>query len=566
MAFFKTTIFAPLIKSTIKIGRAPDNDIVLTDQYVSGRHAEITHAGINQYILIEEKNVTNNLKVNGKKLRDLDCPYSLEDGDEIQIGNSELIFHIPKMQGETARKGTTLFVSSDPQLDNLKKNKENILLRKFIEIMLQMFVTKLKMRGGEICIFKNGKHKLCYSYPTDDIKVDKHNIKKIRNGEDIAQRQNELYVTLGSKHSASGPIGYIYLVKNKKSSKSTISNDNFVELYDLLETTIGQTQENQSLKNENRLLKQAMNKSMQIIGESDQIKRIRSEINKVAKMDATVLITGESGTGKELAARAIHAKSKRSNKPFTPINCAAIPAELLETELFGSEPGAYTGVTKLKIGKFEAANGGTIFLDEIADLRYEHQAKLLRVLQEREFTRVGGNKCINVDILLVCATNKNLVKEVQEGRFREDLYYRIDVFSIEIPPIRERIEDIPILFEYFMESLKGYSKEIASEAIDYLKNYHWPGNIRELRNVTERCLLECSNKSIIELKDIEHVLRGKNLEITSETLNLKKAVEILEKKLIPKALKLTNNNKSQAAKILNIDRETLGRKMEQYGL
>ena len=244
---------------------------------------------------------------------------------------------------------------------------------------------------------------------------------------------------------------------------------------------------------ENKMLKKKIGKSVEMIGESKAIKQIKAIIDKVAPTEARVLITGPNGTGKELVAHAIHQNSQRANGSMVEVNCAAIPSELIESELFGHMKGSFTGANKDKAGKFEAANGGTIFLDEVGDMSLSAQAKVLRVLQENKITRVGGEKDIQVDVRVIAATNKDLMKEIEKGRFREDLYHRLAVILIRVPSLEQRTEDIPLLVDYFMHKITDEQgilpKKFSDEALEELKNYKWTGNIRELRNVVERLLI-----------------------------------------------------------------------------
>ena len=244
---------------------------------------------------------------------------------------------------------------------------------------------------------------------------------------------------------------------------------------------------------ENKMLKKKIGKSVEMIGESKAIKQIKAIIDKVAPTEARVLITGPNGTGKELVAHAIHQNSQRANGPMVEVNCAAIPSELIESELFGHMKGSFTGANKDKAGKFEAANGGTIFLDEVGDMSLSAQAKVLRVLQENKITRVGGEKDIQVDVRVIAATNKDLMKEIEKGRFREDLYHRLAVILIRVPSLEQRTDDIPLLVDYFMHKITDEQgilpKKFSDEALEELKNYKWTGNIRELRNVVERLLI-----------------------------------------------------------------------------
>lgn len=322
------------------------------------------------------------------------------------------------------------------------------------------------------------------------------------------------------------------------------------------------------------------NNLLQIIGTSNAIKRIYELIEKLSNSDSTVLILGESGTGKELVAKNIHFKSARADKPFIPVNCGAIPTELLESELFGHEKGAFTGAVAARIGRFELADGGTVFLDEIGEMHPILQVKLLRVLQERSFERIGGTKTVNVDVRIIAATNQNLEEAVVAGRFREDLFYRLNVIPLNIPPLRERIEDIPLLCDYFIEK---HSKRMGrnpirmtDEVLKIFLNYHWPGNVRELENTIER-LLVLKDDDIVKPYDLPEKMTGRKIpnlpDVEDDDINpfvggidLNAALEEYEKRLILHALELQNGVKSQAAKYLNINRTTLIEKMKRLGL
>ncbi len=336
------------------------------------------------------------------------------------------------------------------------------------------------------------------------------------------------------------------------------------------------------LKRENKSLREELQNRYsydRIVGQSESIKKVFKLVDKVAHTDSTVLITGESGTGKELIAHAIHYASGRKTKPFVPINCAAIPEELLESELFGHEKGAFTHAIRTRIGRFELANKGTIFLDEIGEMSPSLQVKLLRVLQERCFERVGGVKTINVDIRVVAATNIDLEEAVNKGTFREDLYYRLNVIPIHLPPLRERKGDIPLLVNHFLKKFsKGTDvKSIDENALMMLEAYDWPGNVRELENIVERLVI-LANGPTITIADIPetilrksgHVPIPKSSEppaiLPEEGLSLSEAVEQFEKTLILQALERTNGVKNRAAKLLKMNRTTLIEKMKKMKL
>lgn len=307
-----------------------------------------------------------------------------------------------------------------------------------------------------------------------------------------------------------------------------------------------------------------------IIGRNKEIKQIISVLESVSQTDTTVLITGESGTGKELVARAIHLNSSRKSGPFIAVNCSAFVESLIESELFGHEKGAFTGAIKTKIGKFELAQGGTLFLDEIGDLTTTVQTKLLRVLETHEFERVGGNKSIKMDARIITATNKNLLDEINAGRFRGDLFYRINVINIHLPPLRERMDDFPLIVNHFIELFnKKFSKNIkqfSSEAFDILLEYNWPGNIRELENVIEHCFVIC-NGDVIQVECLPKRLRELKLKTSVELhSNSKKGFKDAERELILSVLEKNNYNRTKAAKELNINPSTLWRKMKKLGI
>ena len=320
------------------------------------------------------------------------------------------------------------------------------------------------------------------------------------------------------------------------------------------------------LREENDFLKAEVEGEKTLIGASKSIQHIEQTIRTIAKEKVTVLIYGETGAGKEVVAKAIHENSNRKNHLFVAINCAAIPADILESELFGHEKGAFTGALKERIGKFELANEGTLFLDEITEMPMPLQAKLLRALQENTIEKVGSNKPIQLDIRVIAATNRDPLLAVKSGLLREDLYYRLNVFNITVPPLRERIEDIPILAKYFLQK-RGC--EITQDAIKMLQSYPWPGNVRELENVLERASIVCDQKKIA-LKDLPYDIQASNPSDRHANfqgnLSIPTAVEQLEKQMIIQALETTSGNKSKAAKLLEISERSLWNKLSQYEL
>jgi two-component system nitrogen regulation response regulator NtrX len=327
------------------------------------------------------------------------------------------------------------------------------------------------------------------------------------------------------------------------------------------------------LEEENRYLRKKMIEKNSISGNSPPIQLLKKQVAVAAPTDTWILIKGENGTGKELMARTIHQLSRRVDQPMITVNCAAIPEELIESELFGHEKGAFPGATVKKRGKFELANGGTIFLDEIGDMSLKTQSKMLRVLEEQKFNRLGGNRTITVDVRVIAATNKELEKEIEEGTFREDLFYRLNVVPIEVPALRSRIEDIPLLVDIFFEEIAKQTqkekKKMTPGALDLLRYYAWPGNVRELKNLVERLAIMVG-KEIIEVGDLpEPYNPAAGLEAVlgeSELLaidNLKEAKKVFEREYIQKKLEENKNNITRTAEILGVGRSYLHKKIKE---
>jgi len=324
-------------------------------------------------------------------------------------------------------------------------------------------------------------------------------------------------------------------------------------------------QAHERLKLENRGLRAGLDGGFNIIGQSAALRQVLELCARVAGSNATVLILGETGTGKEMLSRHIHANSQRRDKPFIAINCAALPETLLESELFGHEKGSFTGAIAQKTGRFELANGGTLFLDEIGDISHSTQMRLLRVLQEREFIRVGGTKTISCDVRVIAATNRDLTKAIQDGHFREDLYYRLNVFPIQNPPLRERREDIPLLVDHFVKAaakqLNVDSPTVSNDALALLTSYRWPGNIRELQNITERAVLLCDGPTILPTH-LPREIVGEEPELVRDKGD--SSLWGYEKALIQRALKESGWNQTKAAKALGISRDNLRYRVKKY--
>ncbi|HEX5217861.1 MAG TPA: sigma-54 dependent transcriptional regulator [Vicinamibacterales bacterium] len=335
-----------------------------------------------------------------------------------------------------------------------------------------------------------------------------------------------------------------------------------------------------SLKRENRTLRSTLETRHQMVGESGALKGIADQVRRAAPSNATVLILGESGVGKELVARSIHRSSLRARERFVQVNCAAIPEELIESELFGHERGAFTGATEKQIGKFEMADKGTIFLDEVGDMSAKTQAKVLRVLQEGEVERLGSSRTVKVDVRVIAATNKDLEEEIAEGRFREDLYFRLSVIPISVPPLRARLDDIPALVQHFVSQFSRDSNRrlarFAPAALEALKGARWRGNIRELKNVVERLLI-MTDRDVIEAEDVKSVVRGDGRTGSTDggslpagagdrPNTLREFKEWSEKAFLLEKLRETGWNISRTAEVIDTPRSNLYKKLEQYGI
>ncbi len=336
-------------------------------------------------------------------------------------------------------------------------------------------------------------------------------------------------------------------------------------------TAVNNALEQLRLKRENiRLLRDAAQDD-EMIGDSGPIQEVRNIIDRAAATTARVFITGDNGTGKELVAKAIHRKSLRVDKAFIKVNCAAIPDELIESELFGHEKGSFTGAVNRRLGKFEVANKGTLFLDEVCDMSANAQAKVLRVLQEQQFERVGGNETITVDVRVISATNIDVKKAIEEGKFREDLYYRLNVIPVHVPSLTERRDDIPLLAEYFLEKFSKEhglgTKEISKEGMEALMIYPWPGNVREIKNIIERLSIMVQKDTIGPEDIAEHLGSDDNGAMPARDISsFKRAREHFERDYIIAALKKNGRNISQTAQDMGIERTNLHRKIKQYNI
>jgi two-component system nitrogen regulation response regulator NtrX len=327
-----------------------------------------------------------------------------------------------------------------------------------------------------------------------------------------------------------------------------------------------------SLRKENQELRSRLTEEDQLIGQSRAINEVRNIIRQAAGSDARIMITGENGTGKELVAREIHRKSERSEKPFVEVNCAAIPDNLIESELFGHEKGSFTGAVQQRRGKFELADGGSLFLDEVADMSLSAQAKVLRVIQEMTFQRIGGENTIEVDVRIIVATNKDIQEEVRHGRFREDLFFRLNVIPVTVPPLRERPEDVPLLLTHFLKEFsgEGTARRFSEEALEYLQLHNWPGNVRELKNFVERISIMSSAEEISSEEVKEYLDEGpKGGEDPLESyleMGLTEARDAFERDYLVQKLRENGNNISRTAQQLGIYPSNLHAKIKKFGI
>jgi transcriptional regulator with GAF, ATPase, and Fis domain len=606
------------------LGRANTNRIVLKDELSSREHAEVFFAE-ERWRLRDLKSL-NGTRVNGEAIDE----WELVSGDEFQVGRSRFVYvnqidelpNIP-LGGPTdtvsikKRLSQSRFATphpGEPPADDVpSKGPHRSISRDLLQLYrigLEMgattsydelagvvldgllsavhaevgaFITVKEAREMEVTAVRPIEAtRRTYSPVSEFVTNEVMSSKEAVLAEDVARNrylsQRDSITSLGATSLICAPVVHngkvlalihLYCIDPLRS----LSNDDLeftVAVAAHVGIVLTQVRRKDSLSAQNRELRQQLHVESDLIGDSQAIRNIHEQVSRVAPTHATVLVRGESGTGKELVARAIHFTSPRREGPFVCLNCAAITETLLESELFGHERGAFTGATEKKFGKFEAAHHGTIFLDEIGEMAHGTQAKLLRVLEGHPFERVGGSTPIRVDVRVVAATNQPLEKAMQEGRFRRDLFYRLQVIEIRIPPLRDRRDDVPLLADHF---LRRFVKETARKirdftpaAIDKMTQYHWPGNVRELRNVIERAVA-LAKGPVLDAADIWL----SSLEISGPAPLVSENFEPLpldevEKRHILKTLDHTEWNKSQAASILKIERSTLDRKIKAYDL
>ncbi|MBL7082536.1 MAG: sigma 54-interacting transcriptional regulator [Candidatus Aminicenantes bacterium] len=604
-----------LNKPVITIGRRPTNDMILADPFVSRDHAEVVALKDGGYE-INDIGAKYPIKVNGKIV----SRQRLMEGDRIKIGDSILVFKsediLPAVHVEFVApedmlqeaveiasldsKETLPFPSDDFDADDIKSLQKDhqrlMLLYEFSkavnshlddsfqlleEVMSAAFRTLDAERGFVALVDENTKELTCEHTRdnTGDKEQEKLEVsrtivhKVLRDGVSILTRnalkdqqfeEAESVKEYSIRSAMCVPLlfqedvlGVLYM--DNRASAGIFSQDDLVFLTAMCRQAgiaLGNACLHREVVQENIRLEYELRPKFQILGESEQMKKVYKTIKKVAPSDITILIQGETGTGKELVAKAIHTQSSHSDQPFVAVNCAAIPRELIESELFGHEKGAFTGAISTREGKFQMAHGGTIFLDEVGDMSLETQAKVLRVLEEEELQRVGGTETIKVDARVIAATNQDLGKAVEEGKFREDLYYRLNVVSLILPTLQERKEDIIPLAEYF---IAGRVKKVSPRVNELLLSYSWPGNVRELKNCIDRAVV-LGDGELIQPEDLPHNIRkgGKVIPAPLESL------EHMEEDHVIRALRQTGWNKSEAVKILGITRQTLDNKINKY--
>ncbi len=605
-----------LDKPTTTIGRRPANDIILEDPSVSRTHAEVARQEDGSFEVCDVGGKWP-VRVNER----LASRHRLQDGDRIQIGIATLVFRAqpprptPRVEFPApglveepfevlaldARK-TLLPAPEQPEsadLTQLRKDRQRLMLlygfgreihshledtAGVLEEIMNMAMETLDAERGFIALLNESTGELecevardqSAGRDADSLQVSRTIVHKvIREGASVLTENALQAGQFGDAKSVQEfeirsavcvplmfrdkTLGVIYL--DNRTSVGSFGQDDLVfltALGQLAGIALGNAALHRQVVQENRRLGEALKPRFHLLGTSASMEKVYTTIKKAAPSLVTVLLMGETGTGKELAAKAIHDLSPRRDEPFIAVNCAAIPKELIESELFGYEKGAFTGATSASDGKFRAADGGTIFLDEVADMSLDTQAKVLRVLEQREFQRIGGTQTFSVNVRVIAATNKNLQRAVEDGRFREDLYYRLNVVPIELPPLRERRDDILPLAGHF---IADRARKISPKAAALLQSYGWPGNIRELRNCIDRAVV-LGDGELIQPEDLPPNIRSQRGQIPAPAESLEHA----EREFIRRTLKRTKWQKSEAARLLGISRQTLDNKIKRYKL
>jgi two-component system response regulator HydG len=623
-------------------GRTDECDVMISDPNVSRRHAQAVF--LNGLVAMVDLNSSNGTLVNGLpisriflmdgdevQLGSTTLVYSDErEGRDITAPGTRREYirpdapDVPLQGGQPAASHelthTQLFapLSEDVQADALKEVylKLKSLYRVFSEVAQAGSLKEMFEAVGRAATLSTGVERIIFFLPADKTgssyqRYFIHTAARLDPKHGAAQECQQLLdrargdqkaamgtvddkgrCTYGESQAnalalpllRAGKLAAILYADNPGDQEPISKNDfDFLNTLGLqLSIRLNQFEQVQQLAQENAQLRRSLDEEFAVIVQNEKMKQIMAVAARVAESDSTVLVTGESGTGKEMIAKTIHKFSRRGSKPWVAVNCAALPETLLESELFGHEKGAFTGAMERRVGKFELADGGTLFLDEIGDISASAQAKLLRVLQEGELQRVGGNKVIKVDVRLVTATNKNLGDEVKANRFREDLFYRLKVIEIALPPLRERPDDIPALAEYFFKQLRQRvntsAKTIAPQTMQVLSRYPFPGNVRELRNVIERGLVFAFGDALLPEHLPVEVTQGQSGMLAGAAAaepvvnygmgpdQTPLSLEEMEKRHIQHVLKFVKGNKLKAAQLLGISRTTLYEKLKQYEL
>ncbi|MCK6502624.1 sigma 54-interacting transcriptional regulator [Myxococcota bacterium] len=576
----KVTTDIPLRKPLVTIGRKAGNDVVLEDPTVAATHANLLRVGSRHSLTVVDRG--NEVYVNGKLARQVD----LNEGDRLLVGRFELTLHegeppaTPAASPPATGDAVQRLVAFSAEL--MKEHSPENLFRKLLSAVVDL----TRAEKGFVIVFQDGERHLAASHNVGDETLDLSRVSDTI-VEQVVQSRQPIIVsdamsdrTFGRSRSVvdlklSSVMCVPLMYRNDLLGVLYLGNDAITGLFtqeDLSMLQVWATQASMivhaalllnELKISNRNLRAQLRRSSQgdIVGTSAPMKRVFKMVQKVAPTDLSVLVTGETGTGKELVARELHRASDRASQPFVSINCGAIPENLLESELFGHKKGSFTGAVADKLGKFEAANGGTLFLDEIGEMPMNLQVKLLRVLQERVIERVGDLRPRPVDIRVVSATNKELEKEIAEGRFREDLFYRLNEVTVHLPPLRERGEDVHQLARYFLQKYADQydskARGFTNDAVRAMMNYYWPGNVRQMENRVKKAVI-MSDRALLNAEDL-------GIEATTKRHieDLDQATEEFKKRYIREALELNNWNKAQTARDLGVDPRTIFRYIEK---
>lgn len=592
------------------IGRETAADLCIADGSVSRRHSRIEKQG--EHFVLSDLESLNGTFVNDVPIK----TRAIEHGDRLRIGDSQFLFLIS--EGDTSSKssqirfddarvlsGSTVQFRFDDAMYLMARDLSALMkvsttinairgLEELEQRLLELLFEAVPAQHGAILLTPEGTVDTALVFGLDRAGGKDE---AVRVSKTIAQQVLRDGVALLANDGATDEptpsdglidaraasvicvplimadrnLGVMYLGSDKRGEELNKDHLQLVTaIAGIAAVAIENARHFEWLQHENERLLSDVSIEHNMVGESAAMQRVYNFISKVAPRDSTVLINGESGTGKELAARAIHRNSKRAHKPFVAVNCAALNESLLESELFGHERGAFTGATAQKRGRLEIADGGTVFLDEVGELTPALQVKLLRVLQEREFERVGGNSTIKVDIRLIAATNKNLEEAIEAGEYRHDLFYRLNVVSFEMPPLRERREDIPLLANYFADKFSSKCNRrlegISPTARSYLANYDWPGNVRELENAIERAIVLGTTNLILPEDLPEAVLETEITPTTSGTFKYHEAVMQTKKEIIIRAMNEAGGNYTEAAKLLDVHPNYLHRLIRNLNL